>query len=172
MVKFKLLLDKDDEVKWLNEMANNGYAFKKFRLGFYFFEECEPSQYIYDIDLLSKVSQFGEFKTFMNEADVEVLSRWYKWVYVRKVNDSKGFELYSDVESKIEHYSRILKLFRFAFILELICLFVEIYIPYIERDMRFINLVFIAIILFCAICIFGGYSKTVEKIKFYKQQTQ
>lgn len=34
MVKFRLLFDKDEEVRWLNEMANKGWGFKKFVLGF------------------------------------------------------------------------------------------------------------------------------------------
>jgi len=134
MVKFKLIFDKDEEVLWLNKEANKDNAFRKFFLGFYFFEKGEEGKYIYDIDFLSSCKDFANFRKFMNDSNVEVLSRWYRWVYVRKLNDSKGFELYSDVESKIEHYHKIMKLFKAAFIFELVCLFVAIFIPLINKE--------------------------------------
>jgi hypothetical protein len=170
MVKFKLMYDKDEEVLSLNEEANKGNAFRKFFLGFYFFEKSEEGKYIYDIDLLSSCKDFANFRKFMNDSNVEVLNRWYRWVYVRKVNDSKGFELYSDVDSKIEHYHKIMKLFKAAFIIEVVCLFVEIFIPLINKRMEIMNFIFISIIAFFAICLYGAYTKMSAKAGFYKQQ--
>ncbi|MGD1823673.1 MAG: DUF2812 domain-containing protein [Pleomorphochaeta sp.] len=168
MIKFRLLFDKDVEVAWLNEMSNNGWAFTKFILGFYKFEKCEESEYVYDIDLLSYYYDYDNFKTFMKESDIEVVQRWYRWVYVRKINDYKGFELYSDTESKIEHYQRILSLFKVAFIIELVCFLFEIGIPLITREMTAFNFIAISLIVLFAICVFGAYSKTQEKLKYYK----
>ena len=51
MVKFRLYYDKDKEQDWLMEMVNRGWAVKKFFLGFYTFEPCEPGEYIYQIKL-------------------------------------------------------------------------------------------------------------------------
>lgn len=168
MVKFRLLFDKDKEVKWLNEMTSNGWGFKKFIMGVYIFEKCEECEYVYDIDLLSSYNDYNNFKEFMIESNIEVMQRWYRWVYVRKINDYKGFELYSDTESKIEHYKRILGLFKIAFIIELICLFVEIGIPLIIKEMRTFNFFAISLIVFFALCIYGAYSKTEQKVEFYK----
>lgn len=172
MVKFKLYLDKDEEVKWLNNEARKGNALKKFFLGFYFFDKCEEDEYLYDIDFLNSFNDYENFKNFMNESNVEVVSRWYRWVYVRKVNDYKGFELYTDLDSKIEHYTKIKKMFKIAFIIELICLFVEVIVPVIVSEMRFINFIYIALIAFFAIAIFGGYSKMDEKVKNFISQKE
>ena len=38
MMKFKLYFDTDAEVKWLNEMADKGYAMTRFFAGFYTFD--------------------------------------------------------------------------------------------------------------------------------------
>lgn len=170
MVKFKLFIDKDEEVKFLNEQAAKGNAFRKFFLGFYFFDKSEENKYVYDIDLLSKFTEYNSYKNFMKEANVEVVSRWYRWVYVKSLNRDKGFELYSDVNSKIEHYNKIKKMFIAAFIIELICLFVEIIVPLITSQMMTINAIFIALIVFFAIVIFGGYSQAKEKVNFYLRE--
>jgi len=167
MIKFKLFLDKDEEVKFLNDQAAKGNAFRKFFLGFYFFDKSEENKYVYDIDLLSKFSEYESYKAFMKEANVEVVSRWYRWVYVKSLNSEKGFDLYSDIDSKIEHYNKIKKMFIAAFIIELICLFVEIIVPLITSRMMTINAIFIASIAFFAIAIYGGYSQAKEKVKFY-----
>lgn len=168
MHKFRLLFDKDEEVRWLNEMSNRGYAFKSFCLGVYSFEECEEGKYLYEIDLLNSFHEYNNFKEFMNEHDIDVMQRWYRWVYVRKINDDKGFQLYSDTESKIAHYKRILGLFKFAFILELCCLVLEIAIPLITGEMKMLNVFAISLIIFFTICIFGAYSKTKERVSNYE----
>lgn len=126
MVNFKLYFDKDEEQKWLNEMSDSGWAFKKFFLGFYWFEACEPGEYRYQIDLLDNWSgDKEEYASFMKEMDVDVICQWYRWVFLRKTSDSP-FEMYTDVESKIAQYTRIKKFFTVGFVIEMICLFVGI----------------------------------------------
>lgn len=126
MIKFKLYLDKDEETIWLNKMSSKGYAFKKFFLGFYKFEECEPEKYTYQIDLLNNWNgDKEEFAAFLEESGVEVISQWYRWVFIRKKASEGNFEMYSDKESKIEQYSRIRKFFMIGLIIESICLLVE-----------------------------------------------
>ena len=39
---FKMMLDKDKETAWLNEMADKGHAMTGFCAGFYYFEDCQP----------------------------------------------------------------------------------------------------------------------------------
>ncbi|MCY1150987.1 MAG: DUF2812 domain-containing protein [Pleomorphochaeta sp.] len=167
MIKLKFFLDKDEEVKWLNDQSRKGLALKKYILGFYIFDKCEEDEYVYEIDFLNSVSEYASFKEFMNENNIDVVSRWYRWVYLRKVNDYKGFELYSDLDSKIEHYQKIKTMFKIAFIIELACLFIEIIVPLITSQMRLINFIFISIIVFFSIVIFGAYSKIDEKINNY-----
>jgi len=128
MVRFRLYYDKDAETNWLNKMCNSGWAFMKFFLGFYFFERCEPGEYIYQIDLLDRpVEEMDDYVAFMEDAKVQVISQWWKWVFLRKNASDGPFELYTDAESKITHYTKIKNLFQALLILELACFFTELF---------------------------------------------
>ncbi len=127
MVKFRWYYDKDAEEAWLKEMSLKGWAFKKFWLGFYSFEACEPGEYNYQIDLLDNWSgDKVEFANFMEGAGVEVISQWYRWVYLRKKAIDGPFEMYTDIASKIEQYKRIKHFFTIGLIVEAICFCLEL----------------------------------------------
>ena len=127
MIKFKLYYDKDLEEVWLNEMSLKGWAFKKFFLGFYFFEKCEPGEYRYQIDILNNWQGNKEdYAAFMEDSGVEVISQWYRWVYIQKRAIDGPFEMYTDTESKIAQYERVKNFFLVAFIVEVICFLIEI----------------------------------------------
>lgn len=124
MIRFRLYYDKDKETVWLNKMASEGWALKSFFAGFYKFEPCEKGEYIYQID-------FGtagkEYRDFMQELGVEIVVRWGYWIILRKGAADGPFELYTDVDSQIEHYRKIRRMFKAATIIELVVLFTEIY---------------------------------------------
>ena len=124
MIRFRLYYDKDKETVWLNKMASEGWALKSFFAGFYKFEPCEKGEYIYQID-------FGpagkEYRDFMQELGVEIVARWGYWIILRKGSADGPFELYTDVDSQIEHYRKIRRMFKAATIIELVVLFTEIY---------------------------------------------
>lgn len=129
MIKFKLYFDKDKETQWLNEMVNSGWAMTGFFAGFYIFERCEKGKYSYQIDFGNKFMSVSEdYREFMSEADIEIVQIWGFWVFLRKLASKGEFELYSDVDSQIEHYQKIKKMFKIATIIELICLFIEIFL--------------------------------------------
>ena len=128
MLKFKLYLDKDSEEIWLKEMAQKGWALKKFFLGFYTFEECAPGEYNYQIDLLDNwTGNKRDFASFMEESGVEMVSQWYRWVYLRKKSSEGPFEMYTDLESKIDQHDRMKKFFQLGLIIETLCLCVELF---------------------------------------------
>ncbi|WP_373212173.1 DUF2812 domain-containing protein [Ruminococcus sp. 5_1_39BFAA] len=128
MVKFRLYLDKDEETVWLNEMAARGYAMKRFFAGFYWFEECEPGEYTYQVDFGNKLfSVSDDYREFMEDTGVEIVQTWGFWVILRKPASEGGFQLYTDVDSSIEHYSKIRRMFKAVTILELICFMSEGY---------------------------------------------
>ncbi len=122
MLKFRLYVDKDAEEFWLKEMSLKGWAFQRFCLGVYTFEACQPGEYNYQIDLLDNWdANQAPFADFMDESGVEVISQWYRWVYVRKRAADGPFELYTDAESKIAQYHRIKKFFGAGLVLEIAC---------------------------------------------------
>ncbi len=127
MTKFRLYLDKDKETTWINEMAAKGYALKGFFAGFYSFEKCEPGEYVYQIDFGSKMfSVTDDYREFMAENNIEIVCLWGYWIILRKRADEGEFVLYTDVDSSIAHYTKILKMFKVVTIIELICFFVEV----------------------------------------------
>ena len=128
MVKFRLYWDKDAETKWLNEMAQQGWAMTSFCAGFYTFEECAKGKWSYQIDFGEKFGRCTEdYRDFMREAGIEIVQNWGYWIILRKPAAEGEFQLYTDVESSIEHYSKILRMFKVAGILEIICFFFELW---------------------------------------------
>lgn len=127
MTKFRMYFNKDKETEWLNEMAKRGYAMTAFRANFYTFEECTPGQFIYQIDFSQEFGHVhSSYREFMQETGVEIVCTWGFWVFLRKRAAEGPFELYTDVESTIEHYDKIRKMFKGIIILELVCLLFEV----------------------------------------------
>lgn len=127
MVKFKLMFNKDKETEYLNEMAGKGCAMTGFCFGFYTFDRCTPGEYIYQVDITERPFQAGnEYREFMQEMGVEIICLWGPWVILRKRAAEGPFVLYTDVESTIEHYQKIKKMFKIATILEIICIAIEL----------------------------------------------
>jgi len=123
--KFRLLFDKDVEQDWLNEMCQNGWALKNFKLGVYTFERCADSEYIYQVDLLpgsgfTPTDPEG-YAEFMEEIGVEVVCRWFRWIILRKRTEDGPFDIYTDVDSQIQVYSRIRTMFLWGLGIELCC---------------------------------------------------
>ena len=127
MTKFRLYFDKDKETTWINEMAAQGYSLTGYCMGFYKFEESEPGKYTYQIDFGDKMFAVDDnYREFMAENNIEIVSLWGYWIILRKLACDGEFELYTDVDSSIEHYTKILKMFKVVTIIELICFMVEV----------------------------------------------
>lgn len=128
MIKFRFYYDKDKETNWLNEMVQKGYAMTKFFAGFYTFEACEPGEYIYQIDFSDKLLGISkDYREFMEEAGAEIVQPWGYWIFLRQKTTSGAFQLYTDTDSSIEHYTKIRNMFKRAAVIELICFFMEIF---------------------------------------------
>lgn len=126
MIKFRLYFDKDKETAWLNEMSNQGYALTDFFMGFYVFQKCEKGQYTYQIDFGNQFfSVSKDYREFMADAGIEIVQTWGFWVFLRKPSSEGEFQLYTDVDSQIEHYSKIRSMFKAVTILEFVCFFIN-----------------------------------------------
>lgn len=126
MTKFKLYYDKDKETKWLNEMADKGYAMTGFFAGFYKFEKCEPGEWRYQVDFGNKLFRVTEdYQEFMEETGAEVVQCWGYWIILRKKASEGAFELYTDVDSNITHYKKIRTMFKVVTIIEILAFMIE-----------------------------------------------
>lgn len=128
MIKFKWYYDKDDEKVWLNQMSGEGWAMEGFFAGFYRFSRCKPGEYIYQIDLLdSWTGDSKDFTEFMDELNIEKVSQWWRWIFLRKKTEDGSFEMYTDHESIIAQYTRIRNFFKTISIVEILLCGLELF---------------------------------------------
>ena len=172
MTKFRIYFNKDKETAWLNEMAQKGYALKSFFAGFYTFEPCKPGEYVYQIDFGNQLySVSNDYREFMTENNIEIVCLWGYWIFLRKRASEGKFVLYTDVDSSIEHYTKILKMFKAVCIIELICFFLEVLAALhgaaIGIPFMFIIGVFVIALMYAAI----STKRTINELKERKGET-
>lgn len=100
----------EKEEAWLNAMSAKGMALTRYTWCKYFFEDCEPGEYIYRIELLENLPSHPiskDYIEFMEETGVECVTSYMRWVYFRKKAEDGSFDIYSDIDSRISHYKRI-----------------------------------------------------------------
>jgi hypothetical protein len=113
-VVHRLYWDFEKEERWLNEMAAKGEDLVRYRLGSYHFERGEPGEWVYRIELIPSRpgSEAGrDYLSFLRGTGVEVVSTHLRWAYLRRSAALGPFELFSDLESRIGHYRRVIALF-------------------------------------------------------------
>lgn len=99
------------EEQWLNEMAAQGWHCRGYVFGRYLFERGEPGAYTYRIQFLDYPADHprsAPYLDFLREAGVEVVASCFRWVYLRQAASAGPFELFSDRESRIAHYRKII----------------------------------------------------------------
>lgn len=110
----KLYWDFEKEERWLNNQAAQGDNLIRYRWGTYTFEKGVPGEWIYRIELLPESVRKPSslrYLEFMREAGVQTVDTYLSWVYFRKPAADGPFELYSDMDSRIAHYTRVLTLY-------------------------------------------------------------
>ena len=127
MLRFRLSFNKDAETEWLNSMAQSGWAMTGFFGGFYTFDPCEKGAYLYQVDFTDRFfSVSSDYREFMQEMEVEIVANWGFWTILRKPASEGEFKLYTDVDSQIEHYTKIRRMFKIVTIIDIICFSMEL----------------------------------------------
>ncbi len=106
----KAYWDFEKEEKWLNEMSAKGMALTDYSWCRYVFTEAPKNEYIYRLELLQNVPSHAEsvaYIRFLEESGIECVATYWRWVFLRKKSSEGPFDIYSDIESKINHYRRI-----------------------------------------------------------------
>jgi len=100
----------DREEAWLSEMARDGLHLKQVTLGSYTFEQGEPENYVYRLDYRAIKSKDKEsYLQLFEDAGWEHVGEMSGWVYFRiKANPGEAPEIFSDAESKMGKYQRIM----------------------------------------------------------------
>ncbi len=121
------------EEAWLSFMHTQGWRLQSIdRMGFhYIFEECEPEEWIYQLDFKSDDLSDKDYLLMYEDYGWEPILRFRHWFYFRKKKSGTAAEdlsIFSDNESRIRmcrqvitHHAKL-----FAFILGVIFLFAGI----------------------------------------------
>jgi len=165
---FRLYADKDSEEKWINDMANKGWAFSHFFLGMYTFKKCEVGEYVYRIDLMGDIAsgkKSMDYIKLVEETGAEYVDSWFRWVYFRKKSSENGFELYSDIDSRINNYKGIRQMFAILGISEFCIGMGQLSLLFRDGNLQIFNLILVLIIFYLGFVILSVALKTNKKIK-------
>ncbi len=113
MYRFFSIGDYEKEEKWLNEQSARGLQFVDTNGIRYVFEDGSRGAYLYRLELLTHRPNHPEsaaYLRFLEETGIEHVGSFRSWVYLRKKASDGAFELYSDLDSKIAHCRRILRI--------------------------------------------------------------
>ncbi len=103
----------EKEEQWLNAMAAKGFGLCHVGIATYWFEDIEPGEYTYYLELAENHpdSAIGkEYLDFLSECGTEYVGNYLRWTYLRRKTADGPFELHADLDSKIAHLKRIIAL--------------------------------------------------------------
>lgn len=103
----------DREEEWLADMARQGWALAGVGYATYHFERCAPNEYIVRLELLDRLPddpRSREYIDFVESTGAEYLGSMVRWSYFRKKAAEGGFDLFSDIDSRIRYLERVLRL--------------------------------------------------------------
>lgn len=170
----KLFINFEKEEKWLNEMAAKGLNLISYTFATYLFEEGTPGEYTYRIELLKELPSNPESEAyirFMEESGIKCICTFWRWVYFQKKASDGEFNLFSDYDSKIKHYSRILTLISIVSVSNLLIGIYNVFLTIFISDVTSINLIGlinIGIFILCAPFLIS----LIRKVNRYKKEKQ
>ncbi len=177
-IVWKAYFNYEKEEIWLNEMSAKGMALTDYSWCRYVFEEAPYNEYTYRLELLGNLPSNAESRAyikFLEENDVECVATYMRWIYLRKKSSQGEFDIYSDIDSKITHYKRILTLWRTLMWTEFFVGLYNIFLGTIQfrnmnnlSDISFVNITLGGFCIALGIFIWAisrTFSKKVKKLK-------
>ena len=134
----KLFWNYEKEEKWLNEMSAKGIALTGYSWCRYVFMETSNNEYTYRLELLEKMPNHVEsiaYIKFLEENGIEYVASYMRWVYFRRKSSEGAFDIYSDKDSRINHYKRINYIWNLGMLIELILGFSNIVMGIVSLNM-------------------------------------
>lgn len=149
--------DYEREEKWLNEMADAGWALISVGFFRYEFEKCEYGAYKLCIAYtgMEKMMQEDQLIDFMEETGAEYVGCCNRWQYFRRRAELGPFEMYSDNASRAQYMNSIKKFIIFVGVFNLLIGFWNIYLYALNELL--INLIGFLSLAIGALALFGVY---------------
>lgn len=117
----RLYWDFEKEERWLNEMAAGGLNLIRHRWSTYRFERGTPGEWIYRIQFLDNDARKPAGRAYIDfvaETGAEPVDTHTHWVYFRRRAADGPFELFTDLDSRLAYYKRVLAFYSLlAFVL-------------------------------------------------------
>lgn len=168
----KIMWNFEKEERWINSMASKGLNFIGYSFLTYIFEEGEPGEYIYRTEFLQELPSSPEsqaYVKFMEESGVECIDTYMRWAFFRKRASEGPFNLYTDYESRIKHYKRILSFISIVIAVNLFAGLFNIFLMlYLSSRLNSIGIINI-IIFFILLPLFISYTRRITHLKKEKQ---
>jgi hypothetical protein len=100
----------DKEEAWLQEMARQGLHLKSpYPYGQYVFERGASREVAYRLDFVQSNKKTGGYFQIFRDAGWEYVGEMMGWQYWRKeIKAGEPAEIFTDVESKVQKYRRLL----------------------------------------------------------------
>lgn len=105
--KWFWIWDIDKEEKWLNSMASTGWTLKSVGFATYTFEKTECGKYIVRSEMHNPDP---DYIAFMEETGAEYIGRMARCIFFKRKAELGQFNIYSDLDSKIDSVKAIAKL--------------------------------------------------------------
>jgi len=115
--------DYDKIEAWVNEKSSRGLQLVRIGWWGYHFEIGEVNEYIYRLDVLRssrKSTDSQNYLRFLQDTGIEIVpckGMWGRSVWLKRKPINGNFDLYSDIETKIEYYRRLSKMAKTSILL-------------------------------------------------------
>ena len=155
--------DFEEEERWLNTMVQQGWLLESVGYASYTFVACEPGSYIIRLEMRDHDQAYLDF---MAELGAEYVGRMVKWIYFRRKAEEGPFDIFSDLDSRLEHISRIGNLVKVLAVANLVCGVVNSFNPVMH--VGWLNL------LVCTLLMYGlgrlhGKKEELEKDRLLRE---
>ncbi|MFZ2538968.1 MAG: DUF2812 domain-containing protein [Oscillospiraceae bacterium] len=166
----------EKEEKWLNEMSAKGMALTDYSWCRYVFEDAPNNEFTYRLELLENFPSHAQsiaYLKFLEENDVKFVASYMRWIYLRKKSADGEFDIYSDIDSKIKHYKRILTLWYPIMLLEFVIGFNNLSIGTLHfGELNYVNVFLGGLCVAFGIFILGISIPINKKIKKLKKEKE
>ncbi|EAE5623091.1 DUF2812 domain-containing protein, partial [Listeria monocytogenes] len=158
VVKFFTVDNMEKEEAYLNEMAQNGWFFQKYKSFRYHFKQGEPAKYSYAIDFKENEGDEDAYKTLFEDAGWETVFSYPvlngNWMYFRKAVAPGETEeaIFTDETSLIQLYKNIRKRWTIFGAIVSLFLLIELLIVFqMENNIGITTFIFIIFLILVAL---------------------